>query len=123
MTTPAATGGACVDAQGVALDSFRKEIPGKRIRFVRIDAEGYELLIITRAVRTIEQWQRIFYCELFAEYCKRYGYAPSDVFDFSEDRGYKSYQICQAGGVLSVGASEYPGKGNVLFMPSENALS
>ncbi len=105
----------------ISLDAFCEGIPAQRIRFVKCDVEGAELLVLKGAVRMIQTWRPLFYCELCREYCQRYGYSPDDVFAFFENQGYRPYMISSSVGWSPV-ASFDSRQGDVLFVPAETVV-
>ena len=93
-----------------------------RVAFVKADVEGGELMVVHGAVKMIEKFRPVFYLEVQADHCRRYGYKPSDLFDFFELRKYSSYTI--SGSDLFITEKRtYSGKGDVLFVPTEKRYS
>lgn len=114
--------GQTVSVDTVTLDSFCQSLGAPRITFVKCDVEGTELSVLKGSVNLIETWQPLFYCELWHEYCQRYGYAPEDVFQFFRQRGYKPYTISPSAGLIPIDPKTYPGEADVLFAPNELGL-
>lgn len=116
----------CITVEAITLDSLLPSMPvGSKISFIKIDVEGAELMVASGAVRLIEAFRPIFYLEIVTSYCERYGYAPENLFRFFADFGYKAYTVSQSDAEVVVcvtGPASYPGKGNVLFVPSEHVF-
>jgi FkbM family methyltransferase len=110
--------GSTVNVQGVTLDQVQAEVPGGRVRFVKCDVEGFELSVLRGSVKLIERSRPLFWCELWAEYTRRYDYSPSDVFRFFSDRDYRTY-VASGDRLTVTDAASYPGQGDILAAPAE----
>jgi FkbM family methyltransferase len=110
----------CVD--GITLDAFiASHRVRSRVAFVKVDVEGAELMVVHGAEKTIEQFRPVFYLEIVATYCQRYGYQPVDVFDFFSTRQYCAYTI-NHGKQSETNKKTYAGH-DVLFVPHEYVSS
>jgi FkbM family methyltransferase len=107
--------------EGMALDTFLDQIPihMRRVRFVKMDIEGAELLALRGATKLIETCRPIFYVELWSQYCKRYRCLPTDVFKFFSENEYKPFVVSSGSQIVPVDSADYPGRGDVLFIPTE----
>lgn len=92
-----------------------------RVAFVKADVEGGELIIVHGAVKMIEKFRPIFYLEVESDHCRRYGYKPSDLFDFFERSKYDAYTI-SGSDLFITDKRVYSGRGDVLFVPTEKDL-
>jgi FkbM family methyltransferase len=102
----------------LTIDDFCAPLPPRRVRLLKCDVEGAELLVFRGAERTIGTWRPIVFCEINAEYCARYGYSMNDVFEFFAARAYGCFTV--AGDSLRpLRPSAYSGLGDVVFVPSE----
>lgn len=116
-------GGDTVTVEGVTLDQFRDQIGSPRIAFIKLDIEGFELPVLRGAERLIEECQPLLWCELWAEYTQRYGYTPSDVFDFFTKHHYRTFIVDDANRALvPTSAETYPDRGDILAAPSQMSL-
>jgi FkbM family methyltransferase len=110
-----------VDVQSVSLDVFCQDMLSQKVRFVKMDIEGTELFALRGATQLLQTERPLFYCELGYEHCRRYGYVPSDVFEFFVGHDYLSYIISLENGLVPVNASSYQER-DVLFVPSETKV-
>ena len=117
ITKEAPAGDSTVRVRALTIDRFRDQHPRGRVRLIKCDVEGAELLALRGAAATIDRWQPLVFCELYDEYCARYGYSVRDVFAFFGSRGYRAQQFVQ-GAYRDVDAGSYPGSGDVLFLPA-----
>lgn len=80
------------------LDSFRLE----SVDFIKIDAEGYEPLIIQGAMRTIKRCMPVIFYERKGHE-ERYGYTKNSVLEMLEPLGYQDLAtIDRKNGVIGV---------------------
>jgi len=105
-----------VSVPAISLDSFWREIGEKPVDFIKCDVEGFELFVLRGATKLIERCQPVFYNELNAEWCKRYDYLPTDIFDFFREREYTPFYIDEKKGLLSVDVEKHVDR-DVLFLP------
>ena len=102
----------------LTIDGFYAPLPARRVRLIKCDVEGAELLVFRGAERTIAKWRPIVFCEINAEFCTRYGYRMEDLFDFFVARSYRSFAV-RDGGLRPLDPARYSGLGDVVFVPSE----
>jgi FkbM family methyltransferase len=105
----------------LTIDEFYAHLPVRRVGLMKCDVEGAELLVFRGAERTIGTWRPVVFCEINAEYCERYGYSMSDVFDFFSARAYACFTV-DGGALRPLVPSAYSGLGDVVFVPSEIGL-
>jgi FkbM family methyltransferase len=110
--------GGMVRVPALTIDAFRRTHPAGRIRLIKCDVEGAELMVLRGAAATIEASRPLVFLELYEAYCSQYGYAAADVFAFFQARQYRSMQF-QDGGFAPLYAGDYGGSGDVLFVPAE----
>jgi len=110
--------GESVRVKALTLDDFCRSHGIERVRLMKCDIEGAELMALRGATVTLERWRPLVYCELYEEYCIQYGHHARDVFAFFAERRYKTVQI-ENGKFRPLDASTYSGVGDVLFVPAE----
>lgn len=113
--------GETVRVRAVTLDAFRREHPRGRLRLLKCDVEGAELLVLRGAAETIAASRPIVFLELYDEYCRRFGYVPADVFSFFAERRYRPLRFTGAA-FEPLAAETYGASGDVLFLPAELSL-
>ena len=114
--------GSAVRVRALTIDRFCQEHPGGRVRLVKCDVEGAELMVLRGAAATIDRWRPIVFCELYDEYCAHYGYSARDVFAYFASRGYRPMQF-EGGAFRDLDPGTYSGVGDVLFVPLEVELA
>ena len=110
--------GTAVRVPAITLDRFLDGRRTGRVRLLKCDVEGAELLVFRGAVGTIERWRPLVFCELYDEYCAKYGYRARDVFAFFLERRYTCFEF-DGHGFRPMDPATYSGTGDVLFVPSE----
>lgn len=110
--------GETVRVRAITIDNFRRQHPGGRIRLMKCDVEGAELLVLRGAAATIDASRPLVFCELYDAYCGRFGYGTADVFAFFASRSYRTMQF-RDGAFRPLDPAAYPGAGDVLFVPTE----
>jgi FkbM family methyltransferase len=119
-THMSATAGAdvSVPVPTLTVDGFYAALPQRRVRLVKCDVEGAELLVFQGAEQTIAKWRPVVFSEINADFCTRYGYTMNDVFAFFAARSYATFSA-QDGRLRSLSPRDYSGLGDVVFVPSE----
>ena len=110
--------GATVSVQAITIDGFRRRHPEGRVRLIKCDVEGAELLALRGAAHTIDTARPLVFCELYEDYCARFGYSSRDVFSFFAARRYTTLQF-ESGAFQPFDPATYRGAGDVLFAPAE----
>jgi FkbM family methyltransferase len=110
--------GETVRVPALTIDAFRRRHPGGRLRLMKCDVEGAELLVLRGAASTIDASRPFVFCELYDAYCARFGYTSRDVFAFFAGRDYRTLSF-EAGAFRPLDAADYRGAGDVLFVPAE----
>jgi FkbM family methyltransferase len=111
-----------VTVEGITLDLFGDRLPPGRVRFIKCDVEGCELLVLRGSVRLIERHRPMFWCAVSTSDTARYDYTPADMFQFLTDRNYKAFIFDKDGQQIQMtDASLYPGHGDILAVPAELA--
>jgi FkbM family methyltransferase len=113
-----AEAGETVRVPALTIDGFRRRHPGGRLRLIKIDVEGAELLVLRGARTTIDAARPFIFAELYDAYCRRFGYTARDVFDFFEGKNYRTMTF-DAGAFWPLDPTQYGGAGDVLFVPAE----
>ncbi len=110
-----------VRVSALTIDSFRRCHPNGRVRLMKCDVEGAELLVMRGAAATIDADRPLVFCELYDAYCARYGYSSRDVFAFFAARGYRTMSF-EDGAFEPLDPAGYGGAGDVLFVPDGEAF-
>lgn len=71
----------------VRLDEELETVVNKKIAFINIDVEGYELPTLQGAEKIISQTNRILF-EAYEPNCARFNYTVSDLFNWFRERGF-----------------------------------
>lgn len=112
-----------VTVEGVTLDQFSAQIGSPRVTFIKLDVEGFELPVLRGADRLIKECRPVLWCELWAQYTRRYNYTPADVFQFLTERRYRTFIIDDAGKTrVPTSAETYPDQRDILAIPLESPL-
>ena len=90
------------------------------VLIVKADVEGGELMVVRGAEKLIKESRPIFYLEVNADYCRRYGYEPVDLYHFFELHNYRAFDIRE--GVITDLHGSASKEDDVLFMPEERSL-
>jgi FkbM family methyltransferase len=114
--------GEIVRVRALTIDSFRRQHPYGRVRLIKCDVEGAELLVLRGAAATIDAARPLVFCELYDTYCARFGYSVRDVFQFFAPRHYRTMRFAN-GSFAPLDPAAYPGDGDVLFVPDEMKLA
>ena len=114
--------GDTVRVPALTIDAFRRRHPGGRLRLIKCDVEGAELLVFRGAAATIEADRPLVFCELYDAYCARFGYSSRDVFGFFAAYGYSTMAF-DDGAFTPLDPARYRGAGDVLFVPAGTALA
>jgi FkbM family methyltransferase len=114
--------GEVVRVKALTIDRFCASQGIARVRLMKHDVEGAELMVLRGAIQTIERWRPFIYCELYEEYCAQYGHTARDVFAFFAERRYRAVQI-EDGAFHPLMPETYSGVGDVLFVPMETELA
>ena len=117
-----AEAGETVRVRALTIDGFRRDHPGGRVRLIKCDVEGAELMVLRGAAATIDTWRPLVFCELYERYVAQYGYSVADVFAFFQPRGYRFMQF-HDGAFRPLDPAAYDGAGDVLFLPAEMELA
>lgn len=109
-----------VGVNAITLDEFWASRGKPDVAFVKCDVEGFELFVLKGATNLIDTCRPLFYNELNHEWCERYGYRPSDIFDFFAGRGYSPAYIARNGCLERVSIEDHLNR-DVLFVPERLA--
>jgi len=110
----------CITVEGITLDDLLDQTIKQKVRLVKMDIEGAELLALKGAMKLIKTFHPILYLEVWRLYCQRYGYAVGDIFDLLYNLGYRSFFISPPCQLVSIEPEKYSGKGDLLFVHSED---
>jgi len=102
----------------LSLDGFWKQLGEKKIDFIKLDVEGFELFVLRGARKLVKNCRPVFFNEVNAEWCKRYNYNPSEIFHFFQERDYAPFYIRASSELLAVHVVNHVNR-DVLFLPKE----
>ncbi len=102
---------------GITLDEFMKPWPHSPVAVIKCDVEGAELHVLKGAAQLLERWRPVLYVEMNEDFCRSYGHAPADVFQFVARFGYQGYTLSDDGIRTPVDATNCAAKTDVLFLP------
>ncbi len=85
------------------------------VDFVKIDVEGAELMVLRGGLKTINRFHPVIFCEVEAQWYRRYGFEFEDVLHLLEGVGYRCF-VFENGKLIDVrsGATRHA---NCLFIP------
>ncbi len=106
---------------GLPLDKWIPEADWARVKLIKCDIEGAELAAFRGAEGILTQARPVVFCEINEGFCRRYGHRAADVFAFFEERGYQAF-TGREGCWEQMCSEQYPGKGDVLFVPPGHDL-
>jgi FkbM family methyltransferase len=94
-------------------------------RFIKVDVEGAELLVLKGAVQLVEQCRPIIVLEVNQRNQALFGYAPVDIYHWAEEHAYSfsllhPYKDCQE---VSMDTANSLSRGNALLKPRQAILS
>ena len=75
-------------------------------------------MVVLGAVKMIEKFRPVFYLEVDSDHYRRYGYKPSDLFDFFDLQKYDAYTI-SGSDLFITDKRVYSRRGDALFVPTE----
>jgi FkbM family methyltransferase len=117
----------CVAVPAVTLDAWLEGASSSiaRVVFIKIDVEGAEIFVLRGARQLLNRYRPVLFMEIVTASCAHYGYRPQQLFELVEELGYQPYRVLSQHPqilVVPTNASSYPGKGDVLLIPSERSL-
>lgn len=115
--------GEIADVQGETvhadrIDDILPEIEQNRVRFIKIDVEGYELTALTGCRVIIERNHPVIMFEVSRPALARQNLRPEDVYNFLAAFGY-SFKIFQEGQFVSINDFR---EGNIFAISEANAM-
>jgi len=105
--------------EGVSLDGFVASLGHPEVRLIKIDIEGAELPALRGATQLLEASRPILFCELWDEYCRRYGHRAADLIRFLTERGYRIYEVNKDKAITPTTATDYCGAADILALPED----
>jgi FkbM family methyltransferase len=91
LNTGKESGAITEEVEMTTLDRYCQVIDIPRIDIIKCDVEGAELLVIKGARESINRFKPTILCEIDASLISRFGYVPSDIFDFFSGQDYKPF--------------------------------
>jgi FkbM family methyltransferase len=76
-----------------SLDTYTEENQTKRLDFLKIDVEGYELLCLKGGERFLKESLPLIYLEIFEAWSSDLGYSAPDIVRFLMAIGYTKFYI------------------------------
>lgn len=70
------------------LDVLMEELELGNVDFIKCDVEGMELPVLLGAQSLLDRFSPELLLEIDERWTDRYGYRPSDIFEFLDERGY-----------------------------------
>lgn len=117
----------CVSVPATTLDDWALGTPNsKSCVFIKIDVEGAELLVLRGASHLIRQNRPAIFMEVVTDCCARYDYTPAMLFEHVAGMDYDAFTVEMVSGSVilrSASAANYSGKGDILILPRERAIS
>lgn len=74
-------------------DFVSSNLADKKIKVIKIDTEGSELLVLEGALNTIGKYKPVIYIEIWEENMQSYPYTVSEILDFFERINYNLYTL------------------------------
>ncbi|MER3501898.1 MAG: hypothetical protein C4295_10605 [Candidatus Fervidibacterota bacterium] len=101
------------------LDAYLKQHDIEHVHFIKIDAEGAELKILTGAKGVLEHKPRpVFLCELNDKVTQAWGYAAKDIRELLTAKGFYWFDVSLQGNLIPhTEKGEY--SGNLVAFPEE----
>ena len=85
----------------------------ERIKFIKIDVEGFEFSVLQGLERFLTKWQPLIVCEIKPWEIKALGYTMKDFDEFMKRFGYRTYDMLNEAKVINLAA--LPDMETVLF--------
>jgi len=111
-----------VTVKGIRLDDSTVTATG-RIRFIKLDIEGAEILALEGASALLERNRPLIFMELDDAYCKRYGRRAGDVFSFFDSRSYVGITVSEDGSRDIIPRIQDLQSNDLWFVPNEDEAS
>lgn len=73
------------------LDEYVKSQGLTNIRFIKIDVEGYEPLVLEGARNTIRVYKPVLYIEITDQWFREHGYTKQQIFDYLLSENYELF--------------------------------
>jgi FkbM family methyltransferase len=116
-------GGPGIDSEWVhtvRMDDMVATTDCERLSFIKIDMKGYEPLVITGGMQTLEKSRPVVMFEVAHSALARAGLAPSAPYDLLETLGYRFFRLTADGSFEPCPA---PTAGNIFAVPSERTAN
>lgn len=103
------------------LDRFVEEAALKRLDFIKVDIEGWEVNFLKGAMETIEKFKPSLLLEVMHDSLARASATPQQVFDLLLPLGYQPYETFEHQGYAMRRVDGFEGEADYLFVPREKA--
>ena len=114
------------DVQVVSIDSFLRQRALQRVNLIKCDVEGYELNVLRGAHRCLADLRPKLLLEVNQTWCARFGYHPSELFEFLRELNYDYLRITDERQVLPPSgclAQDLEAGNNFCFFPQEASFA
>jgi len=81
----------CFKVQMTTLDSLAEKLGLTKIRLIKCDIEGAEMMFFQGSINVLRNMKPIIICEIYNDHITRYGNKPDDVFNYLRRFGYVPY--------------------------------
>jgi FkbM family methyltransferase len=107
-----------ISVQSVRLDDFFSEHHLHWPEIVKLDVEGFEYFVLQGAKNLLSSLNPpILLCEVQPLWMKRFGLSPSNLFEYVEKFGYKTFILSPYGLISREALGNYPSE-DIIFAPS-----
>ena len=93
------------------LDAVVKEVGLRKVNFIKIDVEGYEMNVLKGSVEILQKYHPILLMEIDNIWLARYGSSYDEILSFLSPLGYKQVILEECS--FRIASSKY--MGNVYF--------
>ncbi|MBT9169663.1 MAG: hypothetical protein DDT18_01827 [Actinobacteria bacterium] len=106
-----------INVPSIRLDDFLSEHHIPQPEVVKLDVEGFEYFVLQGAKNLLSSVKPpILLCEVQPLWLKRFGLAPSDLFEYVEKFGYETFVLTPYGLMSKEALGHYPSE-DVIFTP------
>jgi FkbM family methyltransferase len=112
-----------INVKTVTLDTLFASGSVRHPHFIKIDAEGAELLVLRGAEETVCKARPVIVAEISLPQQSRFGYSPEDLWEWASTHEYSCRFLHKYKGLLEIPIDEVNKlpEGNILLRPAEMA--